>query len=59
MDFVERHYIFKYYTIFDILSKLGGFRASVLPILGAFAPVGIMLFLVSLSDIIRMKLKEK
>jgi len=59
MNFVERRYILSYFTVFDIMSKIGGFRASVMPIVGEFAPLFILFFLVQLSKIIQQKLKEK
>lgn len=59
MNFVERRYILKYFTVFDIMSKIGGFRASVMPIVGEFAPFFVLAFLVQLSKIIQEKLKEQ
>jgi hypothetical protein len=53
MNFVERRYILSYFTVFDIMSKIGGFRASVMPIVGEFAPFFILFFLVQLSKIIQ------
>ncbi len=41
------------------MSKIGGFRASVMPIVGEFAPFFVLAFLVQLSKIIQEKLKEK
>jgi len=59
MNFVERSYTLKYFTVFDIMSKIGGFRASIMPIVGELAPFFVLFFLVSLSQIIQEKLKEK
>jgi hypothetical protein len=49
MNFVERRYILRYFTVFDIMAKIGGFRASVMPIVGEFAPFFVLFFLVKLS----------
>ena len=59
MNFVERSYTLKYFTVFDIMSKIGGFQASIMPIVGELAPFFVLFFLVSLSQIIQEKLKEK
>lgn len=41
------------------MSKIGGFRASVMPIVGEFAPFFVLAFLVQLCKIIQERLKEK
>jgi len=53
MNFVERRYILKYFTVFDIMAKIGGFRASIMPIVGEFAPFFVLAFLVQLAKIIQ------
>ena len=37
-DYTQRIYDVHYYGFMDVLSKLGGLRASILPILGYFLP---------------------
>ena len=51
-DFTERIYDIHFYTHLDILSKLGGLRASILPIIGYFLPLLTLHFLWKLSYII-------
>ena len=55
-DFTERIYDVHYFGIMDLLSKLGGLRASILPILGYVAPLLTLHFLWSLAGIIDEKL---
>lgn len=57
-DFTERIYVIHYFGIMDLLSKLGGLRASILPILGYAAPLLALHFLWSLAGIIDDKLGQ-
>lgn len=56
-DFTERIYDIHYYGIMDVLSKLGGLRASIAPIIGYFVPLLTLHFLWSLAGIIDDKLE--
>ena len=51
-DFTERVYDVSFYSFLDILSKLGGLRASILPILKYCMPLLTLHFLWKLSGII-------
>ena len=51
-DFTERVYDVNFYSFLDILSKLGGLRASILPILKYCMPLLTLHFLWKLSGII-------
>ena len=51
-DFTERIYDVHYYSFLDILSQLGGLRASILPILQYFMPLLTLHFLWKLANII-------
>lgn len=55
-DFTERVFTINFFTIFDIMSTLGGFRASLTPVFSVMTPLIILLFLVRLSYIIRDKM---
>ena len=57
-DFTERIYVIHYFGIMDLLSKLGGLRASILPILGYAAPLLALHFLYTLAGIIDDKLGQ-
>ena len=57
-DFTERIYDIQYYGILDVLSKLGGLRASIFPIVGYFAPLLTLHFLYSLAGIVDNKIKK-
>ena len=45
MNFIERQYVLDFFTFGDIMSKLGGYRASFMPIFGYFSPLFVLLFL--------------
>lgn len=45
-DFTQREYTKKYFDFGDVLSKLGGLRASIFPIFGWFTPFYVLYFLV-------------
>ena len=51
-DYTERQFFLHFYSIMDILSTLGGLRASILPILQNFVPLMVLHFLWSLAGII-------
>lgn len=57
-DFTERIYDVRYFGIMDLLSKLGGLRASIMPMLGYFVPFLTLHFLWSLAGIINEKLAD-
>ena len=57
-DFTERIYDIQYYGILDVLAKLGGLRASILPIVGYFAPLLTLHFLYTLGGIVDQKIKK-
>ena len=52
-DFTRKEFVIHYFGVFDIMSKLGGFKASIGPLVNIFAPIFILLFLISLSWIIK------
>lgn len=52
-DFTQREYTLKFYTFDDILAKVGGLRASIMPILAFFAPLLVLYFLFELASIIK------
>ena len=56
MNFVERQFILNFYTFADILSKLGGLRASIMTIIGQFSPFFVLFFLLSVTKIIKNKI---
>ena len=51
-DFTEREFIIRYFGYADILSKIGGLTASLRPILAFSAPVFVVVYLYTLSEII-------
>lgn len=55
-DFTERVYDVHFYDFIDLLSKLGGLRASLLPILGYLMPLLSLHFLWRLSAIVDNKM---
>lgn len=57
-DFTERIYDVQFYNWGDILSKIGGLRASILPILGYIMPLLTLHFLWSLAGIIDDKMHQ-
>ena len=58
-DFTEREFIIRYYGYADILGKIGGITASFRPLLAAAAPIFILFYLFTLSEIILNKNKLK
>jgi hypothetical protein len=58
-DFTEREFIIRYYGYADILGKIGGLTASFRPLLEAAAPIFILFYLFTLSEIILNKNKLK
>lgn len=58
MKFVERQYILNYYTLGDLLSKVGGLRASIMPIIGYFSPLFVLYFLLELARVIKKSLNK-
>ena len=57
-DFTERVYDVHYFGIMDLLSKLGGLRASIIPIIGYFTPLIALHFFYSLAGIIDEKMSK-
>lgn len=57
-DFTERIIRLNYYTVFDMLSKIGGFKAAIGPIVAFIAPFFILYFLVKLSKILKGKMLD-
>ena len=57
-DFTERIIKLNFYTIFDMLSKVGGFKAAIGPIIAAIAPFFILYFLIKLSKILKGKMMD-
>lgn len=51
-DFTEREFVIHFFGYADILSKIGGLTASFRPMLAFAAPVFIILFLFTLSEVI-------
>jgi hypothetical protein len=58
MNFVERQYILHFYSFGDIMAKLGGFRASIMPIVDWFGPFFVLFFLMSLAGIIKNNISK-
>ena len=58
MNFVERQFIINFYTFGDILAKLGGLRASIMPIIGQLTPLFILFFLLSVAKVIKNKIQN-
>lgn len=54
-NFVELEFIYSYVEIMDVLAKIGGIQASLLPLLRSSAPFLTLLFCLQLSHIIRTK----
>ena len=57
-DFTEREFLIRYFGYADILAKIGGLTASLRPILGFVAPIFIINYLITLSDVIMNKNKR-
>ena len=55
-DFTERIYDVRYHGVLDVLSELGGLRASIVPMLNYIAPLLTLHFLWSLAGIMDDKL---
>lgn len=56
-DFTERIYNIQYFGIMDVMSTLGGLRASIVPIIGYLVPLLTLHFLYSLAGIIDDKME--
>ena len=57
-DFTERIYDLHYFGWMDILSKIGGLRASILPLFGYLLPLLTLHFLWTLAGIIESKIEQ-
>ena len=58
-DFTERVYNIHFYGVMDILSRLGGLRASLLPIFGLLAPLFVTSFLYQLAKVSQTNVEER
>ena len=58
-DFTQRVYSYSYFTVSDILAKMGGLSASIMPIIGRLAPFFALYFLLELSAIIKDHLTKR
>lgn len=57
--FTERVFTLTYYSLFDIISILGGFNASIAQVFSFISPFFILIFFIKLSHIIRSKMADK
>ena len=57
-DFTERIYDVHFYSFLDLFARLGGLRASILPIIGYFMPILSLHFLWVLSGIVDKKMHQ-
>lgn len=57
-DFTERVFTLFYFSLSDILSIIGGLKASISPLLSSLTPLFILIFLIKLSYIIREKMEQ-
>ena len=48
-DFTERIFTLYYFTVFDVLSSIGGLKASIGPMISVATPISILFFLIRLS----------
>ena len=55
-DFTQRVFTINFFTVFDIMAVLGGFKSSLGPILTVFTPILTLMFLFQLSTIIRERM---
>ena len=58
-DYTERVYTYSYFGISDILAKIGGLNASIMPIVGRFAPFFALYFMLELAAIIKDHLTKR
>ena len=56
-EFTEKVITLKFFTVFDIMTIIGGFNASLLPAINMILPLFVLYFLFQLGEIIRDKLK--
>ena len=50
--FTQRRYTLQYYSISDVLSKIGGIRSIIAPVFSFIVPLLMLYFLINLVDII-------
>ena len=55
-DFTQRVFTINFFTVFDIMAVLGGFKSSLGPLLTIFTPMLTLMFLFQLSTIIRERM---
>lgn len=56
-DFTERVFTLHFFTFGDILSIVGGLKASIDPLFTSITPIFVLLFLIQLSYILRDKME--
>ena len=56
-DYIEKEFTTSYFSVMDIMSKVGGLQASVMPLMRIATPFFMLRFLLDLSVIIRNKSK--
>lgn len=57
-DFTERVYTLNFFSVFDIMTIIGGFNASLIPFIDLVLPLFVLYFMFQLSEIIRDKMKS-
>lgn len=57
-EFTQRIYNIHYYTFLDMLSNIGGLRASLEPIFGLFLPVFTAYFMYSFAGVVERKIAD-
>ena len=57
-DFTQRVFTINFFTLFDIMTILGGFKSFFGPLPELFSPILVLLFLMQLSNIIRTNLQK-
>jgi len=58
-DFTQREYTLKFYDFGDILAKIGGLRASIMPFFLFFAPLLVLYFLIELAKITKANTEKQ
>ena len=58
-DFTQREYTLKFYDFGDILAKIGGLRASIMPFFLFFAPLLVLYFLIELAKITKTNTEKQ
>ena len=58
-EFTDRIYRIHFYGLMDMLSEIGGLKASLEPLIGLFTPLFIASFLYQLAGVIQFKVGQK